>query len=170
MVTQYSFAIPAVRTLNPIRIRFTIRLMFVITAVLAVTLYILFVRPTLIANRFVARIMSRDYPTVNSLLVSHEMPGLDDETGTVEKIYAEVLPREWEDICKCQRKIVVRFIHHQDEGGRRVDWTSDIDLVAGFNGRVVMTPVIDFSKMSCGTVELPAYNEPLCIPDYTLVP
>jgi hypothetical protein len=162
--------IAAMRKLNPIRIRFTIRLLFVITAVLAVALYVLYVRPTLIANRFVAAVMRCDFSTANSLLIGDELPGLDDETGTVEQIYAEVLPREWEDIFKCQRKIVVRHVHHQEEGGRRVDWTSDTDLVAGFHGRVVMTPVIDFSKMSCGMVKLPAYNEPLRIPDYTLVP
>jgi hypothetical protein len=145
-------------------------LLFVVTAVLAVALYVLYVRPTLIANRFVAAVTRHDYGTAKSLLVGDELAGLDDETGTVEKIYAEVLPREWEDICKCQRKIVVRFVHHQEEGGRRVDWTSDTDFAAGFNGCVVMTPVIDFSSMSCGVVELPAYNEPLRIPDYTLVP
>jgi hypothetical protein len=158
------------RALKPIRIRFTIRLLFVITAVLAVALYVLYVRPTLIANRFVAAVTRHDYSTAKSLLVCDDLPGLDDETGTVEQIYAEVLPREWEDIYKCQRKVVIRFVHRQEEGGRRVDWTSDTDLVAGFNGRVVMTPVIDFSKMSCGMVELPANNEPLRIPDYTLVP
>jgi hypothetical protein len=114
--------------------------------------------------------MRCDFTTANSLLVDRELPGLDDETGTVEQVYAEVLPREWEDICKCQRKIVVRHVHHQEEGGRRVDWTFDTDLIAGFHGRVVTTPVIDFSKMSCGMVELPANNESFRIPDYTLLP
>ena len=137
---------------------------------MAVVLYVLYVRPTLTANRFVAAVMRCDFSTANSLLVGLELPGLDDESGKIEQIYAEVLPREWEDICKCQRKIVVRHVHHQEEGGRRVDWTSDTDLVAGFHGRVLTTLAIDFSKMSCGTVELPANNEALRIPDYTLVP
>jgi hypothetical protein len=159
--------------LKPKRIRFSLRLLLVITAAFAVALYVMYVRPTQTANHFVVAVMRHDYSAAKTFLMDDESLWLDDETDTVDQIHAEVLPREWDDICKCQRKIIVRVARHEEEDGRRVDWTSDIDLVARFDGRVIATPVIDFSQMKCGVVELielPAYNEPFRIPNYTLVP
>jgi hypothetical protein len=158
------------RKLKPIRIRFGIRLLLVVTAALAGALYVLYVRPTSIANRFVVAVMRHDYHTAKSLVTGRELWGLDDGIGNVDQVYAEVLPPDWEDIRKCQRKVIFRLIQHQEEGGKRVDWTDDTDLVAEFNGVKIATPVIDLSTLAPVVIEFPSRNDPIRVPDYTLLP
>lgn len=154
------------RKLKPIRIRFTVRLLFVATAVLAVALYVLYVRPTSIAQRFVAAIMSHDFSAAKSLVVGEGLSDLDDETAHVDRFYAEVLPREWDDIRKCQRRVIFRVVRHDVTEGRRIDWTADTDLIARINGVEKAKSVINLSNLQPTTIQMPGAH----IPDYTLLP
>ena len=92
------------------RPRFSIRLLLLVITVLAATCYVLFVRPTVIAKRFVAAVNERDQVAAQSLLPSRDFwmgreflaisnPPEKDETARLVFVYAEVLPREWNDIC-----------------------------------------------------------------------
>jgi hypothetical protein len=162
--------IAEMRKLKPIRIRFGIRLLLVVTAAVAGALYVLYVRPTLVANRFVAAVMRHDNHTAKSLVIGRELRGLNDGIGNVDQVYAEVLPREWEDIRKCQRKVIFRLIEHQEEDGKRVDWIDDTDLVVQFSGVKIATPMISLSTLAPVVIEFPSGNDPIPVPDYTLLP
>lgn len=120
------------------RPRFSIRLLLVVVALLAVALYILFVRPTTVAERFVDAVNERDFDTARSLLIDQDFWLFrDDPTSvpkSVQRVYAEIVPREWSDIWSLQRRILLRVIHQDRSNGRRVDWTEDTDVVAYING------------------------------------
>jgi hypothetical protein len=144
--------------------------MFGVTAALAGALYVLYVRPTLVANRFVAAVMRHDYQAAKSLVIGRKLRGLDGGLKSVDQVYAEVLPREWEDIRKCQRKVIFRLIQHLEDGGKRIDWTDDTDLVAQFSGVKIAPSMIDLSKLKPLVVELPSRGDTIRAPDYTLLP
>ncbi len=127
------------------RPRFSIRLLLLVITVLAATCYVLLVRPTVIAKRFVAAVNERDQLAAQSLLPRRDFwigreflaisnPPGKDETARLVFVYAEVLPREWNDICSFERRIIFRAGFHDDRGGRHIEWTEDTQLVARCNG------------------------------------
>jgi hypothetical protein len=101
--------------------------------------YLLIARPTILANRFVLAIMAHDYELATSLLTNKSLWMFDhrlERTAVVDRIYTEVLPREWKDIWMCRRRIIFRVAYHDDTEARHVEWTEDTDLVARPNGLV----------------------------------
>ena len=127
------------------RPRFSVRLLLLFITVLAATCYVLLVRPTVIAKRFVAAVNERNQLAAQSLLPNRDFwigreflaisnPPEKDETARLVFVYAEVLPREWNDICAFQRRIIFRASFHDDRNGRHIEWTEDTQLVAHFNG------------------------------------
>jgi len=118
------------------RLRFSLRLVFVALTLVAVALYTLFVRPTLLAERFVTAIEQRDYATAKLLLQSKNFWKVAErpKQGNVDFIYAELHPREWGDVWACKRRVIFRVAFHEDTDGRHVDWTTDIDVVAHITG------------------------------------
>jgi hypothetical protein len=119
-----------------IRLRFSIRWLLVLIAAMAALCYVLFVRPTVVAHRFVEAIKHRDFATARSLLrlESYEygipVPLTLNDTESISFAYAEVLPREWSDIWSLQRRLILRLRCHDDSDGRRIEWTQDWDVVA----------------------------------------
>jgi hypothetical protein len=156
--------------MRAMRMRFSLRLLFVVTALSAVALYVFYVRPTAIAGRFVSAVERHDYNTAQSLLNGRELLGLHFESGMTGQADAELLPLEWEDICKCRRKLTFRITQHREDDDNRGDRTIYIDLVAQFDGLKIAKPGIDLSNMKPFTIELPAQIDPFRVPDYTLVP
>jgi hypothetical protein len=118
------------------RPRFTIRWLLVLVAALATLCYVLFVRPTVMAYRFVEAIEQRDYSAAKVLLHSNRpnriTPPLED-TESINFAYAEVLPREWSDIWALQRRLILRIRRQDDDDGRHIEWTEDWDVVARVN-------------------------------------
>jgi hypothetical protein len=115
------------------RLRFSLRLVFVAFTLVAVAIYWLVARPTILANRFVAAITERDYELAMSLLTNKTLWVFDHgpgRTAVVDRIYTEVLPREPTDIWTCRRRIIFRVACHDDTEGRHVEWTEDTDIVA----------------------------------------
>jgi hypothetical protein len=122
-----------------VKLRFSLRLVFVAFTLLAAALYWCIVRPTILANRFVAAITAHDYELGMSLLTKKTLWVFDhgpQRTAVVDRIYTEVLPRESTDIWMCQRRIIFRVAYHDDTEGRHVEWTEDTDIVAGPTGLV----------------------------------
>jgi hypothetical protein len=122
------------------RPRFSIRLLLVAFAVLAAACYVLFARPTVLAERFVAAVMGRDFRAAQSLLRNRDDRSLDDilgggtrrgnqATSKVVLVYAEVLPREWTDLWAFQRRVILRVALQDDSNGRHTDWTEDARLI-----------------------------------------
>ena len=127
------------------RLRFSVRVLLVAVALLAASCYLLFVRPSLLAERFVAAVNARDYRVAESLLkpqrfrsganlvAYYTSPSAEPTTKAV-LIYAEVLPREWNDIWSFRRRVIFRVAFHDDADGRHIEWAEDTRLVVGFDG------------------------------------
>jgi hypothetical protein len=121
------------------RLRFSLRLAFVVLTVSALALYWLVARPTILANRFIAAITAHDYESAMCLLTSKTLWEFDHGPGrsaVIDRIYTEVLPRESIDIWMCRRRIIFRVAYHDDTEARHVEWTEDTDVVAGPSGLV----------------------------------
>jgi hypothetical protein len=115
------------------RPRFSMRLMLIAFVMLAVLLYVLVVRPTSLAARFVSAVSSERYETAEGLLSNPEdWSRIINQPGPshVDRIYAEMMPREWPDVWKCQRRLIVRVARHQTDQYRHVEWTEDTELIA----------------------------------------
>jgi hypothetical protein len=120
-----------------LRLRFSIRWLLVLIAATATLCYVLFVRPTVVAHRFVEVIKHRDYTAARGLLLRRWPHGIKPPLSDTESItfaYAEVLPREWGDIWALQRRLILRIRRHDDSGGRHVEWTRDWDVIAHVHG------------------------------------
>jgi len=121
------------------RPRFSVRLLLLTVALLAIGFYALFVRPTVVADRFVNLIEQGDYDAAYKFFwgASPQTFHEREPNQSVERVYAEVLPREWSDIWTFQRRILLRLHFHDDMGGRHVDWTEDSDIVV----RIITTEI-----------------------------
>jgi hypothetical protein len=130
------------RSMRP---RFSVRVLLAGVALLAAGCYLLLVRPSLLAERFVAAVNARDFRVAEALLKPQQFrsganliayytsPPPDPRTKIV-LIYAEVLPREWSDIWSFRRRVIFRVAFHDDANGRHIEWAEDTRLVAGFDG------------------------------------
>ena len=132
------------------RPRFTIRWLLVLIAAVATLCYVLFVRPTVMAYRFVEAIEQRDYAAARGLLLDNWPPGVtpplnDSETINYAYVYAEVLPQDWSDIWALRRRLILRIRHH-DPNGRRLEWTHDRDVVAHVHGLEIVVVQADFVR------------------------
>jgi|tagenome__1003787_1003787.scaffolds.fasta_scaffold20760893_1 hypothetical protein len=124
--------VPTVTIRFPKRVHFSLRGLLVATAFVAIGTYWFVVRPSMIANRFVIAMTKEDYETAQSMYIDKEIWPLAQgpHSATVDNIYAELLPREWGDIWRGRRRILLTY-HYQDvKDGRQVDWTTASDLVA----------------------------------------
>ena len=129
---------------HDMRLRFSLRLILVGITLAALALYWLFVRPTQLANRFVAAIKARDYETARSLLHEDFWAFPPQTPLRVDFIYAEVRPREWNDIWHLQRRLILRVACHTDESnGQHIEWTDDTDVVARILGLEIILPTGD---------------------------
>jgi hypothetical protein len=134
------------RKLWPIfRPRFSLKLAFIALTLAAIAIYALVVRPTQLANRFVAAVEARDYDSIGALLPIETLWPFDRSTrrtAVVDLIHADVLPRDWSDVLAARRRIVFRVAYHDDTEGRYVAWTEDTEIVARPTG----LHAADFSK------------------------
>jgi hypothetical protein len=115
------------------RPRFSIRWLLALFAASASVCYVLFVRPTTLAHRFVEAVAERDFDTVESLL-GHRLAVFKTDSQSVDRVYAEVMPRDWSDIWALRRRLLLRVSFHEDKDGRHIEWVEDTDLVAHING------------------------------------
>jgi len=130
------------------RPRFSVRVLLVAVALLAVACYQLLVRPRVMAERFVAAVNKRDFTQAQTLL-QHPDPRILNRFFTfssvqirsrrIVSIYAEMLPREWRDIAACHRRVIFRVGFRDDRDGRHVEWIEDIRMLARWNGLDVST-------------------------------
>jgi hypothetical protein len=128
------------------RPRFTVRWLLVFIAASATLCYVLFVRPTVVAYRFVTAIERRDYAAANGLLLHNWRYGITPPLRNTESItfaYAEVLPREWSDIWALRRRLILRIRRKDNSDGRHIEWTRDWDVVAHVRGLEIVVMQAD---------------------------
>jgi hypothetical protein len=125
------------------RPRFSVRVLLVVVSVLAFVCYLLLVRPSVLADQFVAAVNQRDFMAANSLLLHRssrlnekftEFETVAPDSKRIAFIYAEVLPREWRDIRSCQRRLIFRVGIHDDSNGRHIEWVEDTPMLARWDG------------------------------------
>lgn len=128
---------------SPMSLRFSLRLLFIFLSLSAFALYWYVVRPSTIANRFVAAVNNHDFATAKSFVEGDLWPlspTKHDRARTVDLVYAEAFPREWTDLVKFERRLILRVGCHSDTNGQHVEWTEDTDLVAGIMGIEIELP------------------------------
>lgn len=113
------------------------RWLLVFVTLSAAALYALFVRPTVIANRFVQSIQRGNFEDGYSFF-REDPPLIAGQpilpSRSISLVYAEVLPREWGDIWRFQRRVLFRVGLRSDTDGRHVEWTDDSEIVANIDG------------------------------------
>lgn len=125
------------------RPRFSLRLILLAFALLGLALYVFVVRPTALAQRFVAAVEERDYDAAQRLMVDGGDWGRvvrPPQSFKADRIYAELMPREWQDVWRVRRRIILRISRHNDRNGNYIDWTEDNDLVARPLGLELVMP------------------------------
>jgi hypothetical protein len=119
------------------RLRFSLRLAFVVLTLSAIALYWWIARPTIVANRFVAAVQKRDYEAARSLLVDKNISVFEfgpKPFASLDMAYAEVFPRDWSDLFHCRRRLIFRLGYQTNVDGRHVESTSDAEGVANISG------------------------------------
>lgn len=103
------------------RFRFSLKLLFIAFAVLSVSFYVLFIRPTVIANRFVSALNRGDVKVFESLADGVQEKLIDllhqqDKNIKFEdvKFSAEIKPQSWRDIYKCRRTVWAYLSYSMD--------------------------------------------------------
>ncbi len=132
------------------KVRFSLRVILVATAILSVLLYAGVVRPSYLANRFVAAVNDQDMDSVDAFLNNEEWRAVTnvgltrDRATRTDHIYADLFPRDLGDWVGCRRRIVLRIARHMDTNGQHVEWSEDIDLVSRATGIRVWPPSFEF--------------------------
>jgi hypothetical protein len=119
------------------------RLVLIAFALVSGLLYVFFVRPTTLANRFVDAVGRRDYDAAQALMSNAgEWDAVVNppQVFKADRVYAELMPREWRDVWSCERRIVLRVARDNDRSVGRIDWTEDTDIIAHPHGLKVKMP------------------------------
>lgn len=99
------------------RPRFSIRFLLIFTAFVGISLYVLFVRPTAVAETFVNAANNQDFEylircfqtsnrnTIGFDNISRPLSGSGPHT--IDRAGAKLLPRSWNDLFGCRRRIVL---------------------------------------------------------------
>lgn len=89
--------------------RFSLKWLLIAFAILGVALYVAFIRPTALANRFVFLVDHDESQKAESLFIEPRKP-FDSGFGELPPpvVRANLLPRTWEDVFAMQRRLEVK--------------------------------------------------------------
>ena len=114
--------------------------MLIAFTLLAVVFYVCFVRPTVLAKRFVAAIERGDYQAADAMCLGedpHFVSEAHDEMRDPGPVTAKVEPRSWRNVWKMNRIIEVGIIQSTEvktNAGQLVRTGLHFDAVAGVFG------------------------------------
>jgi hypothetical protein len=119
------------------RPRFSMKWLLISFTILSMIFYVLFIRPTVIANRFASAANSGNYEYALSLIpegprkiIAEYLDGIAKPTFKVA-IYA----REWSDIWRLQRRLLIQIIPGERKSGSQLpDVGLGSDAVATISG------------------------------------
>ena len=100
------------------RLRFSLKWILVFFAFFGFACYLLFVRPTVLAERFVNLIQSNEYREAESLCVSDSRRFSEYVKSESVVVTVQLHARTWNDIWKMRRRMWVRVIPMSNGDGR----------------------------------------------------
>jgi hypothetical protein len=116
--------------------RFSLKWLLIAFTILGVAFYIAFVRPTVIAKRFVAAVERRDFSQLVDLTSKKRNEGFGRGLKAVwerspdrVQLKADILPQTWTDIFRFQRRIDLTSTIKKDEHRLR-DTSGSLLIVA----------------------------------------
>jgi hypothetical protein len=120
------------------RPRFSMRLLMIFAVVVAVLAYILFVRPTAVAEHFAISVAQRNYSTAASFLGDQGFWAFYKQSispgTTIDSVDVEVLPRQWSDVWLFRRRLLLHVCVRDDSDEQHVVWTETTNAIAYING------------------------------------
>jgi hypothetical protein len=129
----------------PKRIHFSLRALLIVVTLTTIAAYWFVARPTILANRFATAVATGDFDSAKSLLNKDFWPidNLTDKTTSIDRVHAEVLPRDLLDLLAARRRIVFQIGQHDEIQNRRVDWLSSAEVVARPYGLIKVASSIE---------------------------
>jgi hypothetical protein len=99
--------------------RFSLRWLLIAFTLLAVVFYLLFVRPTVIANQFIAAVERGDFRTAEKLYVSGSKTSIPELLTQVQDptVKAKLFPSKWRDVWGFKRSMLVQIIPAERKSG-----------------------------------------------------
>jgi hypothetical protein len=102
--------VPNVTIWLPKRVHFSLRGLLTAMALFAIGTYWFVVRPTTMPERFVADVTRGDFAAANLLLKGDspfDFGSAPDQSISMDRAFAELLPWEWQDAWKCRRRLTI---------------------------------------------------------------
>ena len=105
---------------------------------LAVVFYVCFVRPTVLAKRFVAAVESRQFEYADSLMGQGRNFFVANADSDSQLVAVHIFPRSWSDVWRFRRRVSVsvsaqgRVTGLAEHLGMAAAWGSVADLVCEF--------------------------------------
>jgi hypothetical protein len=137
-VQQHTIQLLKSITLEQMRPRFSLRWLLIAVAVLAIGLYVLFIRPTVVAQRFVAAIGRGDYSDLGTMRGSKLLQRFASESDRVTsadvEIFARLEPQTRDDVFKFQRRLWVFIFFPKEDKPVERPYQKGIWVTAGIGG------------------------------------
>jgi hypothetical protein len=125
-------------TREQMRPRFSLRWLLIAVAVLAIGLYVLFIRPTVVAQRFAAAIGRGDYSDLHTIgegkLLQRFASESDRVTSANVEIFARLEPQTRNDVFKFQRRLWVFIFFPREDKPVDRPYQKGIWVTAGISG------------------------------------
>ena len=104
------------------RPQFSLRWLLISFTVLSVSFYVLFVRPTVIAERFASAAKSEDYQYALSFIAEEPRKTIAEYLETVAEptIKVTIYPSVWNDIWQLQRRMLIQVIPGERKSGSQL--------------------------------------------------
>jgi len=116
------------------RFRFSLRWLLIAFTVLSVFFYVLFIRPTVIANRLVTSVGMYDLRELSKTADPAWKESVKDQVMSGSQ-YAELEPANWSDIYNFQRRVVLKLSFARMVGKLVVPTaTRELNVITGPTG------------------------------------
>lgn len=130
------------------RPRFSLKWLLIAFTTLGGAFYAAFVRPTVVASRFVNAIDDGDYSALETAAIfgDHDLKnaqelGTDHFTGSrMTSIRTRLVPRSWMDLLACRRWIWLELCYHESASVGLTDEWQVMDLALAVAGPVGVNP------------------------------
>jgi hypothetical protein len=96
--------------------RFSLRWLLIAVAIVSVPLYFFFVRPTMLAERFVEAVNAHDAKRATAMVQGGDETAITTYYASTD-YHAEILPRTWSDIWHAKRTVQVQSTGTMNDRG-----------------------------------------------------